>query len=57
MEGDKTCVAIRVRPLNDREISAGQTKAFKCIQNSIAQVAKDDSVIGNVLFLSKKKLA
>jgi hypothetical protein len=40
------CVAIRMRPLNDREISTGQEKIFKCLplynaisQNAIASTA------------------
>jgi hypothetical protein len=42
MDTDKTCVAIRVRPLNHRELIAGQLKAFKCQNNSIVQLSRDD---------------
>lgn len=51
MEDGKTCVAIRMRPLNTREVSAGQQKAFKCFpQNSIAQIGRDETVIENQLY-------
>lgn len=40
------CVAIRMRPLNDREISGGQEAAFRCTSkdNRIAQL-KDNQVV------------
>ena len=44
MEG--ICVGIRMRPLNEREISSGQSSIFRCLphSNTIAQF-KDGAVI------------
>lgn len=42
------CVAIRMRPLNDRERSSGQEPSFRCSSkdNRISQV-KDNQVVEN----------
>ena len=41
------CVAIRMRPLNEREISGGQERIFSCIKssNSVQQLSKDGTAI------------
>lgn len=41
------CVAIRMRPLNDRELTGGQEQIFRCISgyNAIAQTGKDGQLV------------
>ena len=46
------CVAIRVRPLNGKELSSGQNIAFKCIPeyNAIVQQGRDGVPIDGQYF-------
>lgn len=37
------CVAIRIRPLNDREISGQQERAFKCLSNTSIALCTGDA--------------
>ena len=63
MEPDKTsnpnsegiCVAIRMRPLNDRELSGGQEAVFKCItdHNAIAQLKDHQVIDGQTYYYDK----
>jgi hypothetical protein len=41
------CVGIRMRPLNERELSSGQQSIFKCLPNSnaISQFTKDSTPV------------
>ncbi len=41
MEGEGICVAIRVRPLNDREVNGGQSSVFRVKQNCVEQISKE----------------
>lgn len=49
------CVGIRMRPLNDREISVGQDKIFKCQTdvNAISQVKDNQVVEGQTYYYDK----
>jgi len=45
--GEGIRVAIRMRPLNEREINSGQSSIFKCISqyNAVAQLNRDGQTI------------
>ena len=47
-ESEKICVAIRMRPLNEREKSSGQEACFKCMsdQNAIVQLRDGKDIDG-----------
>lgn len=49
------CVGIRMRPLNDREIAAGQDRIFRCItgSNAIAQIKDGQPVEGQTYCFDK----
>ena len=49
------CVGIRMRPLNEREISNGQDKIFRCIndRNAISQVKDSQLVEGQTYHYDK----
>ena len=49
------CVAIRMRPLNDREVSGGQEKIFSCATqtNSISQLKDGAPVDGQIYYYDK----
>ena len=49
------CVAIRMRPLNDREISSGQEKIFNCVKqsNSICQLKDGQPLEGQTYYYDK----
>lgn len=52
---DGICVAIRMRPLNEREITSGQENIFKCVtdQNAIVQM-KDGQIVEGVSYAYDK---
>lgn len=52
---EEICVAIRMRPMNDREISGGQEKIFSCHEevNAVQQVKGDQSVEGQTYYYDK----
>lgn len=49
------CVAIRMRPLNDRETNSGQEKIFKCLNNcnAVQQVKDNLPVEGQTYYYDK----
>lgn len=49
------CVAIRMRPLNDREITAGQDGVFRCSSkdNRISQLKDSQVVEGQTYYYDK----
>lgn len=50
------CVAIRMRPMNDRELRDGQEKIFSCqpLQNSISQLKDNNQPLeGQTYFYDK----
>ena len=49
------CVAIRMRPLNDREISGGQEASFRCTSrdNRISQLKDNQVVEGQTYYYDK----
>ena len=49
------CVAIRMRPLNDREITGGQEAVFRCTakDNRISQLKDNQVVEGQTYFYDK----
>lgn len=54
-KGEGICVAIRMRPLNDKEISTGQEQIFKCNSdnNSICQCRDSNPVDGQTFFFDQ----
>ena len=44
---DGICVAIRMRPMNERELSSGQLPVFRCIpqHNAISQLGRDGQAL------------
>ena len=48
MSNENTCVAIRMRPLNEREKRDGQEACFKCIadQNAVVQLRDGKEIEG-----------
>ena len=48
--GEGICVAIRMRPLNDREISGGQASVFRVKQNSVEQINKEGQALEGQLY-------
>lgn len=48
-ESEKICVAIRMRPLNEREKSSGQEACFRCLpdQNAIVQLKDGKELDGH----------
>lgn len=49
------CVAIRMRPLNERELSGGQEAAFKCLKdyNAVAQLKDQQVMDGQTYYYDK----
>lgn len=49
------CVAIRMRPLNDRELSGGQEAVFRCTpkDNRVAQIKDNQTVEGQTYHYDK----
>lgn len=49
------CVGIRMRPLNDRELTSGQQKLFQCVPstNAVAQMRDNNPVEGQVYYFDK----
>eukprot|EP01042_Synura_sphagnicola_P009343 gene9343-11995_t len=49
------CVGIRMRPLNDRELTSGQQKLFQCVPstNAVAQMRDNAPVDGQVYYFDK----
>jgi hypothetical protein len=51
--GEGICVAIRMRPLNDRELSGGLSSVFRVKQNSVEQVKDGQTLEGQVYHYDK----
>jgi hypothetical protein len=49
-------VGIRMRPLNDKEVAAGQDKAFKCMNtyNAVTQLTKDGHPVEGQMYYYDK---
>ena len=48
------CVAIRMRPLNERELSGGQHELFRCLpNNSVGQLKDGQPLEGQVYYYDK----
>ena len=43
--GEGICVAIRMRPLNERELNGGQSSVFRVKQNSVEQLSKEGTPV------------
>lgn len=55
-QNEGICVAIRMRPMNEREINSGQSKLFCCDSenNSIAQLKSDGQPLEGQLYYYDK---
>jgi hypothetical protein len=54
-ESEGIFVAIRMRPLNEREISSGQEKIFSCFgnNNSVCQLKENQPLDGQAYYYDK----
>ena len=48
--GEGISVAIRMRPLNEREINGGQSSIFRVKQNSVEQLTKEGQPVEGQLY-------
>ena len=44
------CVAIRMRPLNERELNGGQVPVFRVKENTVEQMTKEGQAIDGQLY-------
>jgi len=54
-QAEGICVAIRMRPLNERELTGGQQAVFQCLpgQNAVAQLKEGQPLEGQTYYYDK----
>ena len=55
-ESEGILVGIRMRPLNEREVTAGQEKIFKCLNtyNAVTQLTRDGHAVEGQMYYYDK---